>query len=153
MYLHQFNTLKCCSLDSHVSNNVNSVREALNAMMISNLVIDLVLLILGASAAALIALYIYFQKKFKYWDERNVPHAKPSFPFGNLNGKESLAVVFRKLYEESRHERYYGLWQLHRPSILINDPDLIKQVLVGDFMSFHDRGVYSNEKDDPLSGK
>lgn len=121
--------------------------------MISNLLIDLVLLLLGASAVALIALYIYFQNSFKYWARRNVPHAKPSFPLGNINTKVSLAIVFKDLYDECKHERYYGIWQFHRPGIMVNDLNLIKQMLVSDFMSFHDRGMYYNEKDDPLSGK
>lgn len=120
--------------------------------MILDLLVNLVLLVFGAFALALIALYIYFQKKFKYWDKKKVPHAQPSFPLGNISTKECLTVVFKKLYDESKHERYYGIWMLHQPTVLVNDPDLIKQILISDFTSFHDRGTYYNDKDDPLSG-
>lgn len=35
---------------------------------------------------------------------------------------------------------------------MINDPDLIRFVMTKEFSSFHDRGMYCNEKIDPLSG-
>jgi hypothetical protein len=37
--------------------------------------------------------------------------------------------------------------------LMINDPELIKHVLVSDFKHFHDRGFYYDEENDPLSGK
>lgn len=121
--------------------------------MIANLLLDIVLLLIAASAIALGALYIFFQKKFKYWSERNVPHGKPKFPLGTLSGsQQSLATTFKNVYDESKHERYYGIWQMHRPTLMVNDPELIKRILVGDFMSFHDHGVYFNEKEEPLTG-
>lgn len=123
------------------------------------MIISLLLSIFGLLSVtllvAVIALYFYFKKQYKYWDEKKVPHAKPVFPFGNFVGlnKTSLADVFLKIYNEGKHERYYGFWQLHRPTLMVNDPELLKRIIVGDFMSFHDRGNYANEKDDPLSGK
>lgn len=38
------------------------------------------------------------------------------------------------------------------PRLFLRDPDLIKDVLVKDFSTFHDRGVYMNEDVEPLSG-
>ena len=121
--------------------------------MILDLLIYLVLFVLGAFVLASVALYIFFQKKFKYWDKKNVPHAQPSFPLGNLSTKESVARRMRNLYDESKHERFYGTWQLYQPTLMVNDLDLIKQILISDFTSFDERGAYYNEKDDPLSGK
>ena len=102
----------------------------------------------------IILLYFYFQKQYKYWSDRNVEHAKPVFPFGNLIGlrDNSIHVVFKKIYEQAKDHRYYGFWQFHRPCLMINDPELIKNILVGDFMSFHDHGAYVNEEKDPLAG-
>lgn len=42
---------------------------------------------------------------------------------------------------------------LFKPSLVINDLDLIQTVLTKEFRSFHDRGMFSNEKIDPLSGR
>lgn len=38
------------------------------------------------------------------------------------------------------------------PRLFLLEPDLIKDVLVKDFSTFHDRGVYMNEDVEPLSG-
>lgn len=120
--------------------------------MILNLVVDFILILLAASVVALIAVYFYFQKKFKYWDERKVPHGTPSFPLGNLGGG-SLAESYKKLYEESKNERFYGVWQTYVPTLMVNEPELIKKICVSDFMNFHDHGIYVNEEKDPLAGE
>lgn len=41
---------------------------------------------------------------------------------------------------------------LHKPFLIVNDPDLIRDVLAKEFASFHDRGLFCNEEIDPLSG-
>lgn len=120
-----------------------------------SLLINFAVLLIVSAVVGLIALYYYFQKQFKYWEERNVPHTKPSFPFGNLGSanKQPIGMVLKEIYDEGKELPYYGYWQLHKPTLMINDPELIKRVLVGDFMNFHDHGTYFNEKDDPLSGE
>ena len=37
-------------------------------------------------------------------------------------------------------------------SLVIVEPELIKSVLIKEFKSFHDRGLYCNERVDPMSG-
>ena len=76
--------------------------------------------------------------------------------FGNLketNQTKYIGEELGELYEESKHERCYGIWMLYRPALMINDPQLIKRVLVTDFHYFDDRGFYYDEENDPLSGK
>lgn len=130
-------------------------KQFLLVNMIFSLLINIGVIAIGLLVLALTALYLFFQKQFKYWSKRNVPHSKPSFPLGSFSGLNHthIGIIFKKLYDESKHHRYYGIWQLHSPVLFINDPDLIKKVLVADFMSFHDHGGYFNEKEDPLSGK
>lgn len=122
--------------------------------MIWDLCVTVFLYLIGAVFIVLVALYIYFQFQFGYWKRRNVPHAKPSFPFGNLQGADKLnfGVIFKNLYDEGKHHRFYGTWKIHTPTLFINDLDLIKRVLVGDFMHFHDHDFFTDEKKDPLSG-
>ncbi|XP_011701017.1 PREDICTED: cytochrome P450 6a9-like [Wasmannia auropunctata] len=50
-----------------------------------------------------------------------------------------------------KHHRVVGMYSLFKPVLLINDPELIRTVLTKEFGSFHDRGLYCNEKVDPLS--
>ena len=47
---------------------------------------------------------------------------------------------------------FHGYYVLFEPVISINDPDLIRDVLVKDFPHFCDRGWFFNEKVDPMSG-
>lgn len=54
------------------------------------------------------------------------------------------------VYKKSK-ERVLGTFLLFRPAVLIRDAVLARRVLAQDFASFHDRGVYVDEKNDPLS--
>lgn len=55
-------------------------------------------------------------------------------------------------YEKFKKHRFHGVYMFYQPILMINDPDLIRQVLIKDFNKFRDRGLYYNEKVDPLSG-
>lgn len=46
-----------------------------------------------------------------------------------------------------------GIYFFTNPVAFITDLDFLKSVLIKDFQYFQDRGMYYNEKDDPLSGK
>lgn len=39
-----------------------------------------------------------------------------------------------------------------RPMLLIRDTNLLRNILIKDFHHFSDRGVYHDERNDPLSG-
>ncbi|KAF0703581.1 putative cytochrome P450 6a13, partial [Aphis craccivora] len=50
-----------------------------------------------------------------------------------------------------RRNRYGGLFQMRTPYLMIRDPELINDVLIKDFLSFSDRGAYSDFAVNPLS--
>lgn len=52
---------------------------------------------------------------------------------------------------KSTKEPVIGLYLTLRPALLVRDAQLAHDVLVKDFASFHDRGVYVDEKNDPMS--
>lgn len=60
-------------------------------------------------------------------------------------------VFFKNAYEKMKKYRYGGLFTFYKPSLMIADLDLVKMVLTEKFEHFHDRGLYCNEKVDPLS--
>lgn len=41
---------------------------------------------------------------------------------------------------------------LHKPYLIVNHPDLIRDILTREFSNFHDRGLFCNKETDPLSG-
>ena len=80
----------------------------------------------------------------------------PSFPHGNLGGfgkKLHMSAILQNCYKQlkSSGQPFGGIHFFINPVALLIDPDLIKTVLVKDFSYFHDRKLYYNERDDPLS--
>jgi cytochrome P450 family 6 len=120
------------------------------------LIFESTLLDVGAVAAFVLSvIYIYFRKSFRYWKEKKAPYIKPTFPFGNFGDlvflRKSLGHLYAELYKKLDGEKYGGIYMFTKPQLIFRDPDIIKDVLVKDFSSFHDRGVYVNEKLEPLS--
>jgi len=122
------------------------------ACLFGTLVLDV-----GVLAVCILAVvYVYFKVSFSYWKKRNVPYAKPTFPFGNFGDiiffRETLGLVFENIYKELDGEKYGGTYALTKPGFIFRDPDIIKNVLVKDFSSFHDRGFFIDEELEPLTG-
>lgn len=100
-------------------------------------------------------LYLFIQWRYSYWSRRGVPFTKPSFPFGNFQGigtKIHIGTVFANYYNKFKGQfPYCGLYMFINPLVIITDLDLLKNIFIKDFNYFADRGIYHNEKDDPLS--
>lgn len=115
-------------------------------------VADIFLLI----ASAIFLVWIYFKVKFNYWKSQNVAFVEPRFPYGNIQGhrrKYHSSQVFRRFYEELKHRgKFGGIYFFTKPVCLVTNLDFLKTVLIKDFQYFHDRGMYHNVKDDPLTG-
>jgi cytochrome P450 family 6 len=110
-------------------------------------------LLVGALISA--AIY-YIHRKYSYWSDKNVKFIKPIFPYGILRGagkQLSIYEIVQNVYRETKPTglRYVGVYFFIKPVALILDLDFIKTILIKDFNYFHDRGLYYNEKDDPLS--
>lgn len=109
--------------------------------------------------SVVLAVYYYIIKRFlsfNYWHLRKVPYLKPSFPLGNLKGVGKdfhISQVIRNVYNEFKNTgaKFCGVYFWSRPVAIILDLELIKDILIKDFNSFTDRGIYYNEIDDPLS--
>lgn len=101
-------------------------------------------------------IFWYYKKSFSYWKSRKIPYIEPIFPYGNIKGitRDFHPAQFtQKVYNELKNAgKFCGVYFFTRPVAVITDLDLIKQILVKDFNVFNDRGFYSNEKDDPLTG-
>lgn len=102
------------------------------------------------------AIYLYIKKTYNYWKNQNVPYIKPEFPHGNLSevGKKyQFAELMQKFYNDLKGKGPYGgFYSFIKPTVIALDLDFIKNVMIKDFNYFHERGVYYNERDDPLSG-
>jgi len=121
-------------------------------LLFQTLVLDVGVL----AVCVLAAVCVYFKVSFNYWKKRNVPYAKPTFPLGNFGDilffRATLGLVFENIYKELDGEKYGGTYALTKPCFIFRDPDIIKNVLVKDFSTFHDRGFFIDEELEPLTG-
>jgi len=115
--------------------------------------LDIIIHLLLTIATIFVSVYAFYKYKFSYWGRKNVPHTKPTIPFGDLrdtNVRRSFGGTFKHIYESYPNDKVTGLWMLFRPTVLIRDAKLIKNVLVKDFEYFHDRGFHFEKCEEPL---
>lgn len=100
-------------------------------------------------------LYGLLRYHFRYWKRRGIEQLSPSILFGDIGPvfqqEQYVAETYATLYQRSKHLLVAGIYLSLRPVLFVNDPQLIRDILVRDFDHFYDRGVYSNEKHDPIS--
>ncbi|XP_071650149.1 cytochrome P450 6k1-like isoform X1 [Temnothorax longispinosus] len=103
---------------------------------------------------ALTITYVYYKYRFNFWKKRNVFNPTPSFPMGNMTaimtGRKQAGVYAHDVYLKYKDHRIFGVYLLFKPILVIADPNIIQIILAKKFESFHDRGLYINEKINPL---
>ncbi|KAG5681320.1 hypothetical protein PVAND_010768 [Polypedilum vanderplanki] len=72
-----------------------------------------------------------------------VKQLEPSFLFGNA-GKiftmtTSFGDYFEDIYNKTKSERFMGAYLSYSPILIVNDPELIQNIMISDFTTFHDR--------------
>ncbi|KAK9884799.1 hypothetical protein WA026_009027 [Henosepilachna vigintioctopunctata] len=100
--------------------------------------------------------YFLYKRRFSFWLYREV--LTPPVPFlGNFVNvalqKETLALTMLKIYKflKSKNVVHGGIYNFFCPFYVPVDINVIKSIMQTDFEHFTDRGIYLNEKDDPLS--
>lgn len=100
----------------------------------------------------------FFKYRFSYWKRRGIVSPPGEIPFGSVRNfllrKETLGGFIQKLYEDAKSKglKHVGYYLLSRPTYVPVDINIIKHILKIDSDAFLNRGIYANEKDDPLSG-
>ncbi|KAB0797625.1 hypothetical protein PPYR_08618 [Photinus pyralis] len=96
----------------------------------------------------------YLNGCFKYWQKLNVQYVKPVPFFGNsfqiFTSQVTIGELLGNLYKQF-DAAFFGMYMLHKPVLVIRDPELIKKVLVKDFHHFHDRSVLYDEQCDAIA--
>lgn len=83
----------------------------------------------------------------------NIPFLPRKFPYiyGNIVKTKHRALQFAEFYQNHREEPIIGIHVFLKSSVLIIDLNITRAILIEGFQSFQNRGMYSNEIDDPLS--
>ncbi|KAH8301823.1 cytochrome P450 6g1 [Drosophila kikkawai] len=106
--------------------------------------------------AALVAVYVWFQRNHTYWQRKGLPYIPPTPIIGNTKAvfqmKNSFGMYLSELYNDPRvkDEAVVGIYALNRPGLIIRDPELIKSVLIKDFNRFHNRNARCDPHGDPI---
>lgn len=102
-------------------------------------------------------LVLYFKYIYKYWVRRNMPSIDANIPFGSayslFTAKENLGQVLRNVYNRAKqqHLKHVGIYLLTKPVYVPTHHTVVKHIMQVDFDAFMDRGLYMNEKDNPVS--
>nr|XP_012145773.1 PREDICTED: cytochrome P450 9e2-like [Megachile rotundata] len=98
---------------------------------------------------------IYWEQT--YWKKKGVPYLKSVPPLGSmyLHTFRRLNIVDHSqlLYNLHPDARYVGFMNLMTPSVLIRDPELIRDIAVKHFDHFTDRLQFIREEVDPIFAK
>jgi len=101
--------------------------------------------------------YRWIAKHFGKWEKEGVVHDKPSWPFGthNLMAKhlhDCGAEDYKKWKIDGGH-KFHGWYLFGKPTLSINDPELLKLILVKDFNHFVDRNEVHTTRSFQTGGK
>lgn len=111
-------------------------------------------MILYLLAVIILLIYFYFKKVFSFWKNHDFLYIKGSFPMGSLGSvrtKEAMCEFMRREYDNFKSKApAFGIYFMTRPALVITDPDLVKEILIGSFDNFYHKGLEFNEKTDPL---
>ncbi|KAJ4432914.1 hypothetical protein ANN_15171, partial [Periplaneta americana] len=105
----------------------------------------------------LTAIYLYFTRHFNFWKKHEIPFVKPTPFVGNLKEvffqKLDINSHLKNIYNDHKNNPYVGIFSFDRPTLLVNDLDLIKKILVKDSQHFVDHIIAVDEKLDPMFAK
>nr|ARN17937.1 cytochrome P450-14 [Cephus cinctus] len=111
--------------------------------------------ILCSVAVVFILFYYYVTRNYNFWKQRHVAGPEPMFPFGNFKeitfGQLPIGILIKQYYDQFKGEPMVGIFVRSLPTLIVRDPELVKDVLIKDFTSFPNRGIHYNTKVDPLS--
>ena len=100
------------------------------------------------STPLLVLGYWWLCRKWQFWENQGIKGPTPSLPAGNfgaiLSMKVHLLDWLTKLYHQFPEEKIVGIYSVHQPVMVVNDPELARQLLVKDFNHFVDRDTEEN---------
>lgn len=114
------------------------------------------LYLLTVLIAATVHVAMKIHKNYTYFKRNGVPYLKdPHWLFGSITSLITGKINWHEGYEkmcnaiEVKNEPFFGIFLMHKPTIVIQNPELAKRILVKDFNSFADRSLHS-AKHDPI---
>ncbi|XP_038223217.1 cytochrome P450 6j1-like [Zerene cesonia] len=107
------------------------------------------ILLIGVALCVLGWLYVRWSRVRQFWAQRGVPHLPPHPVMGSLTflQRQNPGKWLINSYQHFNKTPYFGAWWFWRPTLIINSPEIARNVLVKDFASFRDRLLGSGTSD------
>ncbi|XP_026484406.2 cytochrome P450 6k1-like [Vanessa tameamea] len=104
--------------------------------------------LIGVLIGSFIIIWLYLRKTYNYWKDRGILYDKPVPIFGNL-GFIMRRSIWDYCYElRNRHPSdYVGIFLAWNPVLMVQSPELAKNILIKDFEYFPNRYLYSGYSD------
>ncbi|XP_059477145.1 cytochrome P450 9e2-like [Neocloeon triangulifer] len=104
---------------------------------------------------ALYLIYWYGTSTFDYWKKKGVPELETKVPFfgaalDSMLFRKQMSLHSQEMYNELDGNKYGGFFSMRKPTLMVRDPELLKQIMVKDFSSFTDNFIQVNAKNDPM---
>lgn len=103
----------------------------------------------------LLAIFHYTTEGRKHWLNKKVPYKEPCPLFGNFAAtflmRQSYTKTLHYFYNKFRGNKFVGLFQARRPTLMMMDLELVKFILSSGFSHFSDRiSVGTDTRREPL---
>lgn len=107
-------------------------------------------------SSLLATLYLWLKWKHSYWQRRGVRTLPVHWFFGHFKDamliRKPAGVVLGELHRQATDEDdIIGIYILHKPFLLVRNPDLIKQIMIKDFHVFSNHYFDGRSNADKLS--
>jgi cytochrome P450 family 6 len=106
-------------------------------------------MILSIVIALSLALLTWLYRHARYFKRVNLPYVKCIPILGSFFNLKGFYETVRLLYNnpDVKGKPVFGIFNFHKPALMVCDPELIKRITVKDFNSFSDRYASSNDHD------
>ncbi|XP_011869168.1 PREDICTED: cytochrome P450 9e2-like [Vollenhovia emeryi] len=117
-----------------------------------------VLLLTALGVIGVVKIISVLHRMYFYWRKKGMPYLPNSLSSFIVSsevflGRISFADYHQYIYNYFPNAKYFGTNNFGTPTILIRDPELIKDVIVKDFDHFPDHLTFIDESVEPLFGK
>lgn len=104
--------------------------------------IELLVLLIGVFSL----FYVFSKRRYTYWERKGFKSLpNPSWIVGHfwstVTQQEQISAFLEKIYKTTT-DPFIGIYSIFRPILLVQDPEIVRTILVKDFQYFTDRKQY-----------
>jgi len=101
---------------------------------------------IGVFLVAFYALYRYGTQNFNLFSENGIPGPKP-LPFvGNMWGVWEKTMWKEDMKHTKIYGKVFGIFEGKKPTLIVSDPEIVKQIMVKDFDHFNNHSSFGGPK-------